>query len=851
MRGSDSNTDERTRQVNWLRGCIERYQREERLLWTRLRLYEASAVMESVKRGDANESQLHEMLQVHWRKQKLGRKPLTKIPVEEFRRGAAKVQKYLDEYEDSETIVVRSKICVVGPSTWGKTSLVKTLTTGTSTVENEEDRTIGIDLFNWTFDGSPRDGKERKYEITFWDFGGQDVYRGAYSIFYSQRTLFLLCVDLAQYAQVLDNQDESELAQFFKENILCWFRLVRARQFKTQIVLVGTKADEANLNSDSIRLVAEDVGGRLKDWIEENNREIQSTTGKQTVGNGFQIPWLITSSKNSVEVEQIRQELQEIVVGKTKEDEQGFAMPVKYVAVLKYVRELREQTQKFPLEDKLKSIFRNDKALRCELGKKLTTNRPTMDECKPILLALHDLGDLLYFDKENFGILSNMVILDPHVIVDLVRQIVCHDHSEKEHVLALQTKGFVPHALLKTLPLWNVISDELTVALKELLQHFRMAYLAGQSRMTPEALHETVSRRSLRYQKELKDLLSANDHASEGVSSHVCCWEYEFPGDTLPDSIFEEIVIESYYPGADIFVLSDAIDLRVKGSFAARLALQVGSWRSKIRVEAVAYEGNRAWRAMRFFVRAVELVLERFPGVDVVRYVGDGHSEHHNLEKVLRDSNTGEWFETPAVRPEWMPMDSDIRKAKAAEHQLNLMDNKIDVLQRIAIVGEDNRELPAIWTAERVHTRTGFTIRVKMLSDLSCQCFHRPIDIDALPEVIGACGKWIQVGLSIFSTVAPSKWIVSSSDLRAAFGIDKVLDQTVNIHNLIQGTDSKTNGFIDTSADSRLDSQQSRDLLRKLLEISCGRFEPRDVPSLSGLECGIVEASGVHVCDAR
>ncbi|RLN52819.1 hypothetical protein BBJ29_000773 [Phytophthora kernoviae] len=578
-----------------------------------------------------------------WRKQR-GHTPLVEVPVEVFRRGADAVKTYFAEWEASQTVFARSKICVVGPSTWGKTSLVKTLTSGIPTTENREDRTIGIDLFTWTFSsrGETRGGKPVEYEVTFWDFGGQDVYRGAYSIFYSQRSLFLFCVDLTEYARVLKTEkldDELELAQFFNDNILRWFRLVFARQSQAKVVLVGTKSDAESLTGDLIASVQEDVSLRLEEWSQKSKN------------NAGKAEWLITSSKDTLVADRARQELEQIVVS----SDQGFTMPDKYFAVLKYVRGLRSQAGKYSMEGRLKHIFRNDKALRRELKVNGGNNAPTMKDCKSIFQILHDLGDLLYFEKTGSEFLESLVIVDPRVIVDLVRQIVRHDRIEEDHMAALQTRGLVPHVLLKTLPLWKDVKEELTFALKELLQYFRIAYPAEQSRMTPEAdmivpalwtLHEPVNQTSAQF----KEALQGFRDASGDENLLTFNWEYEFPGDTLPEWFYEEVV----------------------------------------------------------------------------------------------------------------------------------------------------------------------------------------------------------AGLSILSTVAPSGWIISSSDLHSALGIDNAIGKAVKVYNLIKGTSLKTNGFIDTSADCRLDTQRSRDLLRKLLEIHCsGQFEPRDIPSLSHLNCGIIENSGIHVWAAQ
>ncbi|GMF30018.1 unnamed protein product [Phytophthora lilii] len=132
---------------------------------------------------------------------------------------------------------------------------------------------------------------------------------------------------------------------------------------------------------------------------------------------------------------------------------------------------------------------------------------------------------------------------------------------------------------------------------------------------------------------------------------------------------------------------------------------------------------------------------------------------------VLNRLVRGEWIGNPTGYPEWMPADcdlqwfvdkawdnchyfSDIHNSMSTRQQLDRVDKKINMLRWMAIICEENRELPALWTAERLPTRTGFMVRVKMLSSLSGRCFHDPIDISVLPELIGAYGNWIQVGVA-------------------------------------------------------------------------------------------------------
>jgi hypothetical protein len=119
----------------------------------------------------------------------------------------------------------RAKICIVGPSGWGKTSLIKSLTRNESSIEDPDKRTIGIDLFSWSFETpSSEPGSSRHYDVSVWDFAGQEEYRSAHSLFYSKKTLYVICVNMEEYVESLsairpDGDKQTSVDAFFDEKI--------------------------------------------------------------------------------------------------------------------------------------------------------------------------------------------------------------------------------------------------------------------------------------------------------------------------------------------------------------------------------------------------------------------------------------------------------------------------------------------------------------------------------------------------------------------------------------------------------------------------------------------------------
>ncbi|KAG6943423.1 hypothetical protein JG688_00017608, partial [Phytophthora aleatoria] len=173
----------------------------------------------------------------HWHKCYLEGKPLMLIPSEVIKGGEAAVTTYLKALNETAAaqLTKRCKICVVGPSTWGKTTLVKSLSEAAPSLVDEEDRTIGIDLFSLTFPPEDKvsieadrvhDGNSR-YDVTFWDFAGQDIYETTHVMFFSNRTLYLVCIHLQVYAEKLRKmatlsrlEGEKFMQRFFEATVL-------------------------------------------------------------------------------------------------------------------------------------------------------------------------------------------------------------------------------------------------------------------------------------------------------------------------------------------------------------------------------------------------------------------------------------------------------------------------------------------------------------------------------------------------------------------------------------------------------------------------------------------------------
>ncbi|KAJ0400761.1 hypothetical protein ATCC90586_002037 [Pythium insidiosum] len=242
-----------------------------------------------------------------------------------------------------------------------------------------------------------------------WDFAGQDIYKPAHAPFFSEKTLFLLCIDLYDYASKIKHanifraiQCEKILWQYAEANVLCWLRLIFSRQPNARVVLVGTKRD------------------LVKDHdVEEVKKNAKATIGK----------WKSAFSKQlDVELARLREEkLDEKAVESTYDD-----------AINGAVQEIEEIVSSSKLgdvmspkcRDALTKVYERRQDAKGKKGAEWleTLMMPPKDLGDPESVKfLHDLGDVLWFKDESSGMLEDFVILEPKLVIDFIRQVVSHE----------------------------------------------------------------------------------------------------------------------------------------------------------------------------------------------------------------------------------------------------------------------------------------------------------------------------------------------------------------------------------------------------------------------------------------
>jgi len=131
---------------------------------------------------------------------------------------AQEILRYYFAQREGSKPLNEAKLILVGSGGVGKTSLVKTLTTGK--FDPREKTTEGIKICDWEC----RVNRKEEVTVHIWDFGGQEMMHATHQFFLTARSLYLLVLSRRQ-----GNYDEE--ADY-------WLRLIRAFGGKAAPVIV-------------------------------------------------------------------------------------------------------------------------------------------------------------------------------------------------------------------------------------------------------------------------------------------------------------------------------------------------------------------------------------------------------------------------------------------------------------------------------------------------------------------------------------------------------------------------------------------------------------------------------------
>ncbi|KAG3022422.1 hypothetical protein PC110_g17732 [Phytophthora cactorum] len=578
------------------------------------------------------------------------------IPSEVIKGGEAAVTTYLKALNETAAaqLTKRCKICVVGPSTWGKTTLVKSLSEAAPSLVDEEDRTIGIDLFSLTFPPEDKvsieadrvhDGNSR-YDVIFWDFAGQEIYQTTHAMFFSNRTLYLVCIHLQVYAEKLRNGNTFKPDAHFK--------------------LIGTKSDLVPEASQVNRDVGIDLSSRLTTFIEDPGR-----------------------SEDKYSFEEARVSIRETIRAKPR---LTFDMPTTYTQVLEEIVKLRREAKTSPThKERLEAVIVSVNTLVFTLRQKLRDLK-SAEDCQEILRTLHELGEVMWYEEEDveFG---DLIILDPTVMLDIVRDVVNYEYEGKdgEHYNILRQSGTLQHTLLMTSPLWSALQENginMVLKFKQLLMRFKLVYPASYRMSFDSDLIVPAY-----WKPRLKALRMPLSKQKSVLRRHfvdgreAAKWKYSIPVG-ISEAIFVNFVVRSYRSDVVRLVNENYFECFVPGEFGAAIYFITddASKFDDITIEVAAGTRGLVWAEMQYFVIAMEQVLHDYPGLDstkgssVKRCIVDANEKDYEVNYLI--DNTGREQDLRG-NTAWFPPDFKCQDLKI-----------LQLLQE----GSEKRLFPAVWT---------------------------------------------------------------------------------------------------------------------------------------------------------
>ena len=159
---------------------------------------------------------------------------LKEPPRETYEAGPECVEQYFRDMKTSRVCKVGfHSVVLLGATTAGKTSLIKTLQSGRPFLTDEKDRTIAVDEETWEC--------AEDLSVHVIDFGGHDIYELVYPVFLKDR--------FASAVVAVDLSETSE--QNLEDNLFKWLDTVLHISGKSsEVVVVGTKS---NLCQDAPR----------------------------------------------------------------------------------------------------------------------------------------------------------------------------------------------------------------------------------------------------------------------------------------------------------------------------------------------------------------------------------------------------------------------------------------------------------------------------------------------------------------------------------------------------------------------------------------------------------------------
>jgi len=386
--------------------------------------------------------------------------PITTPPSAVWSMGIVSIRNFFRDMRESGTeINVDLRVLVLGLSEAGKTSLINGMVNpDTTALTRVGDRTVGIEKRTWVME---RNEIQQPVNLLTYDFAGQEEYYITHHLFLGSKALYIIAFDLSKYEpSLLDAQ------------IMLWWDSIQNRvcdlksnDSKTpKVLLVGTHADmvddaqgsaddilESLKNCFKLRMKdlddriekieeeLEDLDPRRDDEVDDNvkiedydklsaSKKAQILSRESAIKkihHQQQCTIVLPTAIQAVSSKDLRNfdALQEQILSSLTESSPSgkyfphldAPLPGSWFQVRRFIRQ--QSTKKGHECMKLPKYF---KLLSDELHINMDVGRRATKFC-------HDLGDVLYFEKED------LVFLQPSFLIDIFKYVIRHDHKESTY----------------------------------------------------------------------------------------------------------------------------------------------------------------------------------------------------------------------------------------------------------------------------------------------------------------------------------------------------------------------------------------------------------------------------------
>ncbi|TMW63979.1 hypothetical protein Poli38472_014684 [Pythium oligandrum] len=570
--------------------------------------------------------------------------------------------------------------------------------------------------------------------------------------------------------------------------------------------------------------------------------------------------------------------------------DRSFLMPTKYSRVLDKITEMRQERPNQLIKDRIRQTFVHLPQLQDELMQ--TVDGLTQEESETILETLHDLGDVLWYARDGLDVLGDAVILSASMLIDFIRQIVCHDPTklagagssgfiDNQLVEDMEQGGKIAHELLRSFSLWKRLEyPDQMLHFKQLLQRFRLAFPAGKNEMKADSglivpAYWRVRKNQVKLD-ELEPLVNKLDGYEPEELTHFH-WEDDFHHE-LVETAFEQLAVESYAVFDEREIHGHCIESVENGEFAVRIALGThgldSQKRQVILLEVVSIDRELATEYLRLLHEVAGIVLDAYPGL-YASCVAVVKRRRHRIDEAIQKLQTA----TPARRAflerqySWLPADvaswyrrekktkqnsvpltspPDLQKITSMYNRQRSMYNKMELMLtksddtketmvNLHAGAGNHRDLPALWMVERV-LKPKSKLIVWILSEISGRCFHKPIEFEVSSKFLAAHGDKLTTGLSVFANAIPDEIpvlpMVKDVILGAVSELGTRSQCAARMHSMVDQLDLSTGGVISSNQSRTLPPAESYNLLQKILNEYDENFTTHSISTLTNLECG-------------